>query len=127
MHNFVYLAQRRSQEFSCEPNFGGGGCPGLSPPWLRQCRTLLSPYEGICIRQYLFARPLGTLESLVPLQQCVHARLDVLGGQSTLGREVQLAARRNARIRSVDRNRQTLVITATTVADVTLATQHKAR
>jgi len=28
MHNFVYLAQRRSQEFSCEPNFGGGGaCP----------------------------------------------------------------------------------------------------
>ena len=23
MHNFVYLAQRRSQEFSCEPNFGG--------------------------------------------------------------------------------------------------------
>jgi len=26
MHNFVYLAQRRSQEFSCEPNFGGA-CP----------------------------------------------------------------------------------------------------
>jgi len=24
MHNFVYLAQRRSQEFSCEPNFVGG-------------------------------------------------------------------------------------------------------
>ena len=24
MHNFVYLAQRRSQEFSCEPNFWGG-------------------------------------------------------------------------------------------------------
>ena len=24
MHNFVYLAQKRSQEFSCEPNFGGG-------------------------------------------------------------------------------------------------------
>ena len=24
MHNFVYLAQRRSQEFSCEPNFGEG-------------------------------------------------------------------------------------------------------
>ena len=23
MHNFVYLAQRLSQEFSCEPNFGG--------------------------------------------------------------------------------------------------------
>jgi len=27
MHNFVYLAQRRSQEFSCEPNFGGGHAP----------------------------------------------------------------------------------------------------
>jgi len=25
MHNFVYLAQRRSQEFSCELNFGGRG------------------------------------------------------------------------------------------------------
>jgi len=24
MYNFVYLAQRHSQEFSCEPNFGGG-------------------------------------------------------------------------------------------------------
>jgi len=23
MHNFVYLAQRRSQEFSCKPIFGG--------------------------------------------------------------------------------------------------------
>ena len=27
MYNFVYLAQRRSQEFSCEPNFGGGASP----------------------------------------------------------------------------------------------------
>jgi len=27
MHNFVYLAQRRSHEFSCEPNFGGGRAP----------------------------------------------------------------------------------------------------
>ena len=27
MHNFVYLAQRRSQEFFCEPNFGGKGVP----------------------------------------------------------------------------------------------------
>jgi len=31
MHNFVYLAQPRSQEFSCEPNFGRA-----PPPWLRQ-------------------------------------------------------------------------------------------
>ena len=36
MHNFfVYLAQRRSQEFCCEPNFGGA-CP-RPPSWLRQC------------------------------------------------------------------------------------------
>jgi len=27
MHNFVYLAQRRSQEFSCEPNFRGAPLP----------------------------------------------------------------------------------------------------
>jgi len=27
MHNFVYLAQRRSEECSCEPNFGGGSVP----------------------------------------------------------------------------------------------------
>jgi len=33
MHNFVYLAQRRSQEFYCEPNFGGRA----PRPWLRQC------------------------------------------------------------------------------------------
>jgi len=32
MHNFVYLAQRRSQEFSCEPNLGGGrACPRFPP------------------------------------------------------------------------------------------------
>jgi len=29
MHNFVYLVERRSQEFSCEHNFGRGAC---SPP-----------------------------------------------------------------------------------------------
>ena len=26
MHNFVYLVERRSQEFSCEHNFGRGAC-----------------------------------------------------------------------------------------------------
>jgi len=34
MHNFVYLAQRRSQEFSCVPYFffgGGGHAPRPSP------------------------------------------------------------------------------------------------
>ena len=30
MHNFVYLAERRSQEFYCEPNFGRG--EGVPPP-----------------------------------------------------------------------------------------------
>jgi len=32
MHNFMYLAQRRSQEFSCEPNLGGRA---PRAPWLR--------------------------------------------------------------------------------------------
>jgi len=27
MHNFLYVAQRRSQEFFCERNFGGGRAP----------------------------------------------------------------------------------------------------
>jgi len=47
----VYLAQRHSQEFSCEPNFGG--CPP-PPPWLRQWAVggifitgLLQIYRGI--------------------------------------------------------------------------------
>jgi len=31
MHNFVYLAQRRSQEFSCEPNLGGRAPPLAAP------------------------------------------------------------------------------------------------
>jgi len=39
MHNFVYLAQRHSHEFSCEPNFGGG-----VPLWLRQCP--LGPFKS---------------------------------------------------------------------------------
>jgi len=36
MHNFVYLAQRRSQEFSFEPNFGG--------------RPLAAPVQLILVR-----------------------------------------------------------------------------
>jgi len=31
MHNFVFFAQWRSQEFSCEPNFGGWGVPPVPP------------------------------------------------------------------------------------------------
>jgi len=41
MHNLVYLGQRRSQEFSCEPNFGGGGVP--PPPG---CATGLELFQG---------------------------------------------------------------------------------
>ena len=32
MHNFVYLAQRRSQKFSREPNFGKGERAPRAPP-----------------------------------------------------------------------------------------------
>ena len=46
MHNFVYLAQRRSQEFSCRPNFRGGACrhPG--------CATATDPVDvqSPCVR-----------------------------------------------------------------------------
>jgi len=52
MHNFVYLAQRRSQEFSCEPNFWGGVSP---PPWLRQWPT----YDNLFLS--LPYRPTNTL------------------------------------------------------------------
>jgi len=34
MHSFVYLARGRSQEFSCEPNFGGVPPPPLAAPLL---------------------------------------------------------------------------------------------
>ena len=46
MHNFVYLAQRRSQEFSCEPNFG----EGRAPPWLRQWAdyVFVTVFLGLC-------------------------------------------------------------------------------
>ena len=37
MHNFVYLAQRRSQEFSCEPNFP---CPPLAAPVATVCLSV---------------------------------------------------------------------------------------
>ena len=40
MHNFVYLAQRRSQEFFCERNFGGA-CP--RPPLLAAPLTNCRP------------------------------------------------------------------------------------
>jgi len=43
MHNFVYLAQRRSHEFSSEPNFGGGG--RAARPWLRHCFLVTEGYD----------------------------------------------------------------------------------
>ena len=43
MHKFVYVAQRRSQEFSCELNFRGRA-PGPFL-WLRHC--LLSDNFGV--------------------------------------------------------------------------------
>jgi len=61
MHNFVYLAQRRSQEFSCEPNFGGGGVT-LAPSWLRQWPLC------VCL--------LGTLVSLAKADEPIEMRVD---------------------------------------------------
>ena len=45
MHNFVYLAQRRSQEFSCEPNFGGGACPAPPPGCATATTVFRLPYS----------------------------------------------------------------------------------
>jgi len=42
MYNFVYLAQRCSKEFSCEPNFGGVAVP--SPP-----APLAAPLVCLCM------------------------------------------------------------------------------
>ena len=60
MHNCVYLAQRRSQEFSCEPNFGGRA---PAPPWLRhwyghrKCPQRSEAYRfAVDARRYLGCR-----------------------------------------------------------------------
>jgi len=45
VHNFVYLAQRRSQEFAYELNFGEGACPRsllLAAPLPQLSRQVLS-------------------------------------------------------------------------------------
>jgi len=58
MHNFVYLAQRRSQEFSCEPNFGRAGERALrSPlaaPLIQSSRTKRLLFEKIYIYIYIY-------------------------------------------------------------------------
>jgi len=44
MHNFAYLAQRRNQEFSCEPNFGGRApAPPLGCATAAETATQLPP------------------------------------------------------------------------------------
>jgi len=46
MHNFVYLAQRRSQEFSCEPNFGVPPPPLAAPVTIQgQMYCILTKYS----------------------------------------------------------------------------------
>jgi len=69
MHNFVYLAQRRSQEFSCELNFGGGACPPA--PWLRHRRSCLDRYPLLYSYLSVSARLKWVL---LMLQHWVHSR-----------------------------------------------------
>ena len=49
MHNFVYLAQRRSQKFSCEPNFGGGACPRPPPLAAPVSRLVILEANIVCV------------------------------------------------------------------------------
>jgi len=54
MHNFMYLAQRRSQEFSCEPNFAPPpplGCASV----LRTNYTAMSRAKSAEPPEMLFA------------------------------------------------------------------------
>ena len=58
MHNFVYLAQRRSQEFSCEPNLGGRAPPpGCAT--VRHCEHLCvcAAAAAEAVRGYVSTRP----------------------------------------------------------------------
>ena len=65
MHNFVYLAQRRSQEFSCEPNYGGGRAPRPS--------GCASVYR---IRQVGHCAPTFSTRFLEPKRVCPKRHLD---------------------------------------------------
>jgi len=60
MHNFVYLAQRRSQEFSCEPNFAGATPPrppGCATEWLAWRHR--SPGPGQLVQRRMNAASVG--------------------------------------------------------------------
>jgi len=59
MHNFVYLAQWRSQEFSCEPNFGGGGC---SPLGCTSGSPLCNGTMSVCLSRRSTAAAAGLLQ-----------------------------------------------------------------
>ena len=92
MHNFVYLAQRRSQEFSCEPNFGGGRA---APPWLRhwyghrKCPQRSEAYRfAVDARRYLGCRILRRAQHRSKQQladSCPDARTYVSVTQLQLG------------------------------------------
>jgi len=70
MHNFVYLAQRRSQECSCEPNFGGA--PRPLPPGCAtevesdRCRDLSRAVDRVTDSAW----PPGSSNSSTRLVQC---------------------------------------------------------
>ena len=66
MHNFVYLAPRRSQEFSFEPNFGGGGVPPppLAAPLVAVGVHAVARENSLCQRHFQLCAWLA--------KECVH-------------------------------------------------------
>ena len=79
MHNFVYLAQRRSQEFSCEPNFGGGRAPRLA--WLRHCSEHFYAY----VTRPAWGRGGAMFVECPSVRACVRAALDLRHSPIRLG------------------------------------------
>jgi len=78
MHDFVYLAQRRSQEFSCEPNFEGMGraptplgcasdtCTGLTKSGIESAK---SAYPGQQCMYRLPIRPFSKHQRMLPVDK----------------------------------------------------------
>ena len=79
MHNFVYLAQRRSQELSCKPNFGWGACPPV---------PLAAPLNSHYLSNY--EQRGGSTEGVPPnpANSCITILLPVVGNYA-----VKLTAR----------------------------------
>jgi len=75
MHDFAYLAQRRSQEFSCEPSFGG------APPWLRSTTTFRRQ-----LKTFLFQSACGHRENrqTIVLSNVIHQRVIEKNKQKTI-------------------------------------------